>query len=126
MLPPAAATAAPTIENQAEEAFLIDAETGAVLLDKNADQPMPPSSMSKLMTAYIVFDRLQEQRLSLEDKFTVSEKAWRMGGSKMFVEVGSKVRVEDLLRGVIVQSGNDACIVLAEGLAGDRKSTRLN
>src|SRR3546814_3711069 len=99
---------------------------------------MPPSSMSKLMTAYIVFDRLQEQRLSLEDKFTVSEKAWRMGGSKMFVEVGSQVRVEDLLRGVIVQSGNDACIVLAEGLAGseeafaeimnetDRMSTRLN
>src|SRR3546814_5960284 len=77
MLPPSAATAAPTIETQAEEAFLIDAETGAVLLDKNADQPMPPSSMSKLMTAYIVFDRLQEQRLSLEDKFTVSEKAWR-------------------------------------------------
>src|SRR3546814_3901468 len=84
-----------------DRAFLIDAETGAGLLDKNADQPMPPSSMSKLMTAYIVFDRLQEQRLSLEDKFTVSEKAWRMGGSKMFVEVGSQVRV-------------------------DRKSTRLN
>src|SRR3546814_9098986 len=90
MRPPSAATAAPTIETQAEEAFLIDAETGAVLLDKNADQPMPPSSMSKLMTAYIVFDRLQEQRLSLEDKFTVSEKAWRMGGSKMIVEVGSQ------------------------------------
>src|SRR3546814_12732294 len=83
---------------------------------------MPPSSMSKLMTAYIVFDRLQEQRLSLEDKFTVSEKAWRMGGSKMFVEVGSQVRVEDLLRGVIVQSGNDACIVLAEGLAGSEEA----
>src|SRR3546814_1587224 len=88
MLPPSAATAAPTIETQAEEAFLIDAETGAVLLDKNADQPMPPSSMSTLLTAYIVFDRLQEQRPSLEDKFTVSEKAWRMGGSKMFVELG--------------------------------------
>src|SRR3546814_3052955 len=105
-----------------DRAFLIDAETGAGLLDKNADQPMPPSSMSKLMTAYIVFDRLQGQRLSLEDKFTVSEKAWRMGGSKMFVEVGSQVRVEDLLRGVIVQSGNDACIVLAEGLAGSEEA----
>lgn len=121
-LPLAAARAAPTIETQAEEAFLVDFDTGAVLLDKNADQPMPPSSMSKLMTAYIVFDRLQDKRLSLDDKFTVSEKAWRMGGSKMFVEVGKQVRVEDLLRGVVVQSGNDACIVLAEGIAGSEEA----
>jgi D-alanyl-D-alanine carboxypeptidase (penicillin-binding protein 5/6) len=121
LLPPAA-QAAVTIETQAEEAFLVDFETGAVLLDKNADQLMPPSSMSKMMTTYMVFERLREKLLSLDDKFTVSEKAWRMGGSKMFVEVGSQVRVEDLLRGVIVQSGNDACIVLAEGIAGSEEA----
>lgn len=107
-----------TIETQAEEAFLVDFDTGAVLLNKNADARMPPSSMSKLMTVYMVFERLRDGSLSLDDKLTVSEKAWRKGGSKMFVEVGSQVRVEDLLRGVIIQSGNDACIVLAEGLAG--------
>ena len=118
----AAAQAAVTIETQAEEAFLVDFETGAVLLDKNADQLMPPSSMSKMMTTYMVFERLREKLLSLDDKFTVSEKAWRMGGSKMFVEIGSQVRVEDLLRGVIVQSGNDACIVLAEGIAGSEEA----
>ena len=121
-LPPAAVEAATTIETQAEEAFLIDFETGAVLLDKNGDVPMPPSSMSKMMTTYIVFERLQEKLLSLEDQFTVSEKAWRMGGSKMFVEVGNQVKVEDLLRGVIVQSGNDACVVLAEGIAGSEEA----
>jgi serine-type D-Ala-D-Ala carboxypeptidase (penicillin-binding protein 5/6) len=89
-----------------------------VLLDKNADQLMPPSSMSKMMTAYMVFERLKDGSLSLDDELPVSETAWRKGGSKMFVEVGAQIRVEDLLRGVIVQSGNDACIVLAEGLAG--------
>ena len=110
------------IETQAEEAFLVDFETGAVLLNKNADARMPPSSMSKLMTAYMVFERLRDGSLSLDDKLTVSEKAWRKGGSKMFVEVGNQVRVEDLLRGVIIQSGNDACIVLAEGLAGSEEA----
>ncbi|GAB4393512.1 MAG: D-alanyl-D-alanine carboxypeptidase family protein [Kiloniellaceae bacterium] len=117
-LPAAAPAVAATIETQAEEAFLVDFDTGAVLLNKNADVQMPPSSMSKMMTAFMVFDRLQDGRLSLDDELTVSEKAWRKGGSKMFVEVGNQVRVEDLLRGVIVQSGNDACIVLAEALAG--------
>ncbi len=110
------------IETQAEQAFLVDFETGAVLLDKNADVRMPPSSMSKMMTAYMVFERLKDGRLSLDDELPVSEKAWRKGGSKMFVEVGNTVRVEDLLRGVIVQSGNDACIVLAEGLAGSEEA----
>jgi D-alanyl-D-alanine carboxypeptidase (penicillin-binding protein 5/6) len=116
------AQATPTIETQAAQAYLVDMETGAVLLDKNADELMPPSSMSKMMTAYMVFDRLEDGRLSLDDMLTVSEKAWRKGGSKMFVEVGNQVRVEDLLRGVIVQSGNDACIVLAEGLAGSEEA----
>ncbi len=109
-------------ESRAREAILIDAETGAVLFEKNADAAMPPASMSKIMTIYLVFEALKDGRLSLDDGLTVSEKAWRMGGSKMFVEVGKQVRVEDLLRGVIVQSGNDACIVLAEGLAGSEEA----
>ncbi len=114
----AAATPAAAIETTAREAFIVDAVTGQVLLDKNGDDSMPPASMSKIMTTYLVFERLKDGRLSLDDELPVSEKAWRKGGSKMFVEVGKDVRVEDLLRGVIVQSGNDACIVLAEGLGG--------
>ena len=110
------------IETTAREAFLVDATTGRVLLDKNSDVSMPPASMSKIMTTYLVFERLKDGRLSLDDELPVSEKAWRMGGSKMFVEVGKTVRVEDLLRGVIVQSGNDACIVLAEGLSGTEEA----
>ncbi len=110
------------IETTAREAFLVDATTGRVLLDKNSDVSMPPASMSKIMTTYMVFERLKDGRLSLDDELPVSEKAWRMGGSKMFVEVGKTARVEDLLRGVIVQSGNDACIVLAEGLSGTEEA----
>jgi D-alanyl-D-alanine carboxypeptidase (penicillin-binding protein 5/6) len=109
-------------ESRAREALLIDATTGAVLLEKESDRPMPPASMSKIMTIYLVFEALKDGRLSLDGTLPVSEKAWRMGGSKMFVEVGKQVRVEDLLRGVIVQSGNDACIVLAEGLAGSEEA----
>jgi len=110
------------IETSAKQAIMIDAETGAVLLEKNADQAAPPSSMSKMMTVYMVFERLKEKTLSLDDTFVVSRKAWKRGGSKMFVRVGSSVSVADLLRGVIVQSGNDASIVFAEGLAGDEKT----
>ena len=95
-----------------------------MLFAKNADEPLPPASMSKLMTAFMVFERLKDGRLSLDDTFPVSEKAWRKGGSKMFVEVGSRVRVEDLLRGIIVQSGNDACIVVAEALGRQRGGLR--
>jgi D-alanyl-D-alanine carboxypeptidase (penicillin-binding protein 5/6) len=109
-------------ESRAREALLIDATTGAVLLEKESDRPMPPASMSKIMTVYLVFEALKDGRLSLDGTLPVSEKAWRMGGSKMFVEVGKQIRVEDLLRGVIVQSGNDACIVLAEGLAGSEEA----
>ena len=109
---------AAALETKAREAILIDHATGTVLLEKDADASMPPASMSKIMTAHMVFDRLKDGRLSLDDELPVSEKAWRMGGSKMFVEVNSQVRVEDLLRGIIVQSGNDACIVIAEGLSG--------
>ena len=113
---------AKAIETQAKQAYLIDVATGSVLLEKNADQPVPPASMSKLMTIYMVFELLKEGVLSLEDKFLVSKKAWRKGGSKMFVKVNSQVRVDDLLRGIIIQSGNDACIVFAEGLAGSEEA----
>ena len=110
------------METVAKQAYIVDLQTGAVLLAKDADTPSPPASMSKLMTVYMAFEELKAGRLSLEDKFVVSRKAWRMGGSKMFVEVDKKVRVEDLLRGIIVQSGNDACIVLAEGLSGSESA----
>lgn len=106
------------IETTAKHAYLVDADTGAVLFEKDAEVQMPPSSMSKLMTSYIVFERLKEGRLKLDDTLPVSEKAWRMQGSKMFVPLNESVRVEDLLHGVVVQSGNDACIVLAEGVSG--------
>jgi serine-type D-Ala-D-Ala carboxypeptidase (penicillin-binding protein 5/6) len=106
------------IDTQARHALIIEAETGAVLLNKGADQRMPPASMSKVMTAYLVFDYLKQGRAKLDDELPVSEHAWRTGGSKMFVPIGSRIKIEDLLRGMIVQSGNDACVVLAEGLAG--------
>ena len=113
---------AQTIDTVGKQAILLDLTTNAVLLEKNADSPMPPASMSKLMTVYMVFQRLKEGRLSLDDKFQVSAKAWRKGGSKMFVMVNTRVAVRDLLRGIIVQSGNDSCIVVAEGLAGSEEA----
>ncbi len=102
----------------AEQAILVDFDTKAVLFEKNADQRMPTSSMSKAMTLYMVFQALKDGRITPGDTFPVSEKAWRKGGSKMFVEVGNRVEIAKLIRGVAVQSGNDAAIVLAEGLAG--------
>jgi D-alanyl-D-alanine carboxypeptidase (penicillin-binding protein 5/6) len=105
----------------ARQAILTDFDTGAVLLEKNPDERMPPSSMSKLMTMYVVFDRLRQGRLRMDQLLPVSERAWRMGGSKMFVQIGSQVSVENLARGVIVQSGNDACIVLAEAISGSEQ-----
>jgi serine-type D-Ala-D-Ala carboxypeptidase (penicillin-binding protein 5/6) len=115
------ATRAEAFETEAEAAILIDHTSGQVLFTKNADRPWPPASMSKLMTAFMVFERLQQGTLSLDDQLPVSEKAWRKGGSKMFVEVGTRVRVQDLLRGIIVQSGNDACIVVAEAIGGSEE-----
>ncbi len=105
-------------ETTGKQIILFDTSTDTVLLEKNADMPMAPSSMSKIMTIYKVFEKIKDGDLSLNDKFKVSEKAWRKGGSKMFVKLNSRVKVEDLIRGVIVQSGNDATIVLAEGLSG--------
>ena len=117
----APANAAP-IETAAGHAILIDYDTGTVMLEKAADEAIAPASMSKLMTLYMVFDKLKHGELRLDDTLPVSEKAWRMQGSKMFVHVGDRVRVEDLLRGVIIQSGNDACIVLAEGIGGSEEA----
>jgi D-alanyl-D-alanine carboxypeptidase (penicillin-binding protein 5/6) len=117
------AAPATAMDTKAREAYLIDFETGSVLYDKNGHVPMPPSSMSKLMTTVMVFERLREGSLSFDDVFRVSQTAWRKGGaasggSTMFLDPNSEVRVEDLLNGVIIQSGNDACIVLAENLMG--------
>ena len=118
----AAPAQALTINSKAREAILMDAETGTVMYEHEADALMPPASMSKLMTILMVFDRLANGSLSMEDTFPVSEKAWRKGGSKMFVMVGTEISIADLLRGVIIQSGNDACIVIAEGIAGDEET----
>lgn len=113
---------ASAFETAARTAVVVDHRTNAVLFAKNADNSIPPASMSKLMTAYLVFERLKQGSLKLDDQLLVSEKAWRITGSEMFVKVGDRVGVEDLLRGMIVQSGNDACIVLAEGLAGSEEA----
>jgi len=113
---------AETIDTSATRALLLDAETGTVLLDKNANERMPTSSMSKTLTIYLIFEALKEGRLHLTDEFLVSEKAWRMQGSKMFIKVGDKVKVEDLIRGVLIQSGNDSAVALAEGLAGSEQA----
>ena len=114
---------ADTFQTSAPFALLMDFDSGAVLFEKNADEMMAPASTTKLLTAEIVFRELREGRLRLDDQFEVSENAWRTGGAKshgsaMFLELHSKVRIEDLLRGMVIQSGNDAAITLAEGVAG--------
>ncbi len=114
---------AETFSTSAQFALVEDYDSGAVLYEKNADEPMPPASTAKLLTAELVFRELKEGRLHLDDIFDVSEKAWREGGAHahgaaMFLAVHSHVRVEDLLRGLIIQSGNDAAMTLAEGVGG--------
>jgi D-alanyl-D-alanine carboxypeptidase (penicillin-binding protein 5/6) len=113
---------AASIETIARQAILMDITSGTVLLDKGADQRMPPSSMSKIMTMYMVFQALKNGRLTLDSMLPVTERAWRMQGSKMFVELHNSIKVDDLIRGVIIESGNDACIVLAEGLGGSEQA----
>jgi serine-type D-Ala-D-Ala carboxypeptidase (penicillin-binding protein 5/6) len=120
----------PTTELQtnAQFALLMDHETGAVLFSKNGDRPMAPASMAKLMTVLILFEKLKHGELRLDDTFTVSERAWRLSvagkneSSKMFVSIGSQIKVEDLLRGIIIQSGNDACTVVAEHFSGSEEA----
>ena len=118
---------AQALDIAARQVLLIDYQTWTVLEEKEADAAMPPSSMSKLMTAYMLFDAIHSGAISLDDEFQVSEKAWReggaaSGGSTMFLEPNTRVRVEDILRGIIIQSGNDACIVVAENMAGSEES----
>ena len=101
---------------------LLDYTTGQVIVEQDADRPVPPASITKLMTAYLVFQAIKNGNIALDDQVTVSEKAWRMGGSRMFIEVGTQVTVEQLLQGMIVQSGNDAATALAEYIGGNEAS----
>lgn len=119
-------TYAQAIETKARNAVLMDFDTGQYLYAKDAEKMVPPASMSKLMTLYMIFSKLKDGSLSLDDTFTVSENAWRKGGaatggSTMFLNINEEVRVEDLIKGIIIQSGNDACIVAAENLAGSEE-----
>ena len=114
-------------ETDAPTAILIDAESGSVLFEKNADELRAPSSMMKLMTAEVVFHAIKQGEIKLTDEYRVSENAWRKGGapaggSTMFAAIHSKISVDDLLHGAIIQSGNDACMVLAEGMAGNERA----
>lgn len=115
------------IETDAEYAVIMDHDTGEVLFSKRGDEPMVPASMTKIMTAQVVFERISTGELALADRFTVSENAWRQGnaasgGSTMFLEPGDTPTIAELLRGVIVASGNDACIVVAEGISGSEEA----
>lgn len=123
----AAQAAAALFETKATHAILMDSETGTVLFQRNADEKMPPASLAKLMTSAVIFDAVKSGKLNLNDEFVVSENAWRKGGtssggSTMFAKLNSSIRLEDLMRGIIVQSGNDACIVVAEGMAGTEET----
>jgi D-alanyl-D-alanine carboxypeptidase (penicillin-binding protein 5/6) len=111
--------AAQAFDTRATSAFVIDQTTGTVLLSKNADEPLPPASMSKLMTLYMAFEAIRDGRLSLDEDLPVSEHAMSFGGSTMFLDTTDRVSVEDLLRGIIVLSGNDATVVIAEALSPD-------
>jgi len=113
-----AAFPAQALETAARAAMVMDYDTGTVLLSKNADEPLPPASMSKLMTLNMVFEALEAGRITLEEKFSVSEQAMSIGGSSMFLNTQDRISVDELIKGVIVLSGNDASVVLAEGLGG--------
>ena len=110
------------IKSPAKQVIIYDHEADQVLFEKNADQIMKPASMAKVMTAYIIFDKLKDQSLQMSDTFLVSNRAWRMGGSRSFLELNTNVSIKDLLLGLIVQSGNDAAVVLAEGVSGGEEA----
>jgi len=107
-----------SLETTSKAAILIDADSGRVLYEKNPDQLIPPASMSKMMTVYIIFDALKKGEIKLSDTYKISEKAWRQEGSRMFLKLNDQVTIENLLKGAIIHSGNDACTSLAEGFAG--------
>ena len=102
--------------------ILLDFDSGRVLSEVDADISLPPASLTKIMTTYVIFAELRERNIQLQDLVPISEKAWRMAGSRMFIEVGKRVSVEDLLKGIIIQSGNDASVALAEFIAGDESA----
>ena len=116
-----AVVAAPSFETDAPIAYMTDLSSGAVLFEKNADKQIPPASMAKMMTVYVAFDLINKGKLNLDDKFRVNEETWKKWnnqGSTMFLGVGDQVSVRELLHGIVTLSGNDACVVLAEGIAG--------
>ena len=106
----------------AKNYILVDADSGSVLAEKEADLQVEPASITKMMTAYVIYREIEAARLSMDDIVTISEKAWRMGGSRMYVEVDSQVSVHDLMKGLIIQSGNDATVALAEHVAGSERA----
>lgn len=110
------------ITSPAKQVHVTDYGSGKILFSKNADEPMKPASMAKIMTVFIAFQRIADGGLKMTDEFVVSTKAWKKGGSRSFLELGSKVTVNDILHGIIVQSGNDAAIVMAEGISGTEKA----
>jgi len=112
-------SAAFAYDTKARAAFVMDMTTGTVLLNKNADKPLPPASMSKLMTLFVTFEAIRDGRLSLDEYLPVSQHAMSYGGSTMFLDTTDRVKVSDLLQGIIVLSGNDACVVIAEALSPD-------
>ncbi len=113
---------AQAFDTRAQAAWVYDMTTGTVLLEKNADAPLPPASMSKLMTLNMLFEAVKDGRARMDTTFSVSTKAWQMGGSKMFVKPDDRPTVEELIHGIIINSGNDACVVVAEGLAGSEEN----
>jgi D-alanyl-D-alanine carboxypeptidase (penicillin-binding protein 5/6) len=115
-------TTAGGLQSDAQSGVLMDAMSGQVLFEKNPDFKIPPASFGKVLTLYLAYDAIRAGQLKMDDMVTVSEKAWRMQGSKMFIKVGERVKVEDLLKGIAIASGNDACIALAEHMAGSEET----
>ena len=115
------ASSASAFDTNAQHAVAMDHETGVVIFDKAAHEKMFPASMTKMMTAHLMFEALKAGQIKLSDTYTVSENAWSKQGSKMFVPLGASISVEDLMHGIVIQSGNDACITFAEGFAGSEE-----
>ena len=122
-MPDAAARPVPAAPQLGAKSYiLVDFNSGRIIVEENPDIPVEPASITKLMTAYVVFMELDQGNITLEETVTISEKAWRTGGSRMFIEPNMQVKVEDLLRGMVIQSGNDASVALAEHVAGSEEA----